>query len=412
MLDYDALFGGGLDVNALDAFAPPPTPKPQARANALRTKPTRTSTSVSPTVGSQEPVTMNAAQTRSHLGQQALGDIESAQAEIDKYTGPQDYTAMQDYAKQRTKQGQHSLLLALAAQTAGQEFAPIGGAYLKQAMEARTPLKTATGIIDDMGQHIEDPQAKAEQRIKLAQARMAKAQQVLQSNATAEEKAAAQAESNALRREIAAGNNALRQMTAGLAQQNAAGVAQGRVMNQANQLRDDFAKATEKPREALRAAQQVTSLVPDLQKMNAQQQQATVFAFMRMLDPGSVVRESEYALAEKGKGLLDMVANYPTQLASGKKLTPQQVLNMQELSHEIIKQQQRLIDEAQTNYASVATQAGIPVNYVLPGYRPAGGGAADAGPAPGAVRVKGAPAPSAAPASPDAPPPGAVRVKR
>ena len=136
-----------------------------------------------------------------------------------------------------------------------------------------------------------------------------------------------------------------------------------------------------------------------------------VYGFMKALDPGSVVRESEYALAERGKGLLDTVSNYGTQLATGKKLTPQQVMNMQALAADIAVQQEKLIREHEGNYVAIAQQAGIPLNYVVPGYK--GGGAAGGKPArpAGAVVPDNAPAPAAPAAAPARPtrPPGAVQ---
>jgi len=191
-----------------DLFAPPPTPKSAVQTAALRTRPKRESTSITQNVAAEYPTPTNAPQvdprSRAGMGQQAVSDIEKYQAEIDKYSGPQDYTAMQNYARERAQGGQKSLLLHLAAQTAGKEYEPIGGAYLKRAMAARDPLKTATGFIDETGQHIEDPQAQAEQRMKFAQAKIARAEQILQSNAAAEEKAEAQRQMIEARKEMLA----------------------------------------------------------------------------------------------------------------------------------------------------------------------------------------------------------------
>jgi hypothetical protein len=45
---------------------------------------------------------------------------------------------------------------------------------------------------------------------------------------------------------------------------------------------------------------------------------------MKILDPGSVVRESELALAMGAGGLMDKVQNYANMVFTGKKLTPSQ----------------------------------------------------------------------------------------
>ena len=46
--------------------------------------------------------------------------------------------------------------------------------------------------------------------------------------------------------------------------------------------------------------------------------------YMKVLDPGSVVRESELALAMGAGGLMDKVQNYANMVLTGKKLTPSQ----------------------------------------------------------------------------------------
>jgi hypothetical protein len=51
---------------------------------------------------------------------------------------------------------------------------------------------------------------------------------------------------------------------------------------------------------------------------------AAATKFMKLLDPGSVVRESELGMAMAATGLVDRMQNYVQMMASGQKLTPQQ----------------------------------------------------------------------------------------
>lgn len=51
---------------------------------------------------------------------------------------------------------------------------------------------------------------------------------------------------------------------------------------------------------------------------------AAATKFMKLLDPGSVVRESELAMAMQTTGMVDRISNYHQMLLSGQKLTPQQ----------------------------------------------------------------------------------------
>jgi hypothetical protein len=176
-----------------------------------------------------------------------------------------------------------------------------------------------------------------------------------------------------------------------------------RAFRQANTLRDDYTKATQKQTEAQFQAKQVLNTIPNLNTMNAQQQMAVTYAFMRMLDPGSVVRESEYAMAERSRGVLDQLSNLPEQLRAGKRLTPTQVAQMQQVAQDIITQMDSVVKEKQGYFVDIARRYRLDPGNVIPGYMPA------AGAPEGAVRPRGATSPATTDFS--LPPPGAVRPR-
>lgn len=404
------LYGGfgstPIDDDILSMFGGTPSlSKPQAQAQALRTKPRRESTSITQNVVEQSPAVSS---RRALSDQQATGQINAAQQEIDKYTGPQDYTAMQDYAKQRAGGGQKSLLLALAAQTAGKEYAPVGAAYLKRAMESREPLKTATGFIDETGQHIEDPQAQAMQRLKVAEAKMARAQQILQSNASAEEKAAAQQETLALRREQMQATMALRQMSASIAQQGAAGRNDDRRFRGEDRMKNDFEQVTKSSREGLQATTQIKPLLATAanRKLNNVEQQALITLFNKFLDPGSVVREGEFDRMAKGMGLGNMVANWQDKILQGSIITPAMVADIGRVAAMYEKDALQNLQQQAQQYEVTSRSRGYDPEAVVTDPRFRSQPAPAAGPPEGAVRVKGA-----QPAPAGGPPPGAVRLK-
>jgi hypothetical protein len=62
---------------------------------------------------------------------------------------------------------------------------------------------------------------------------------------------------------------------------------------------------------------------------------AAATKFMKLLDPGSVVRESELAMAMSASGALDRARNYAELRISGKKLTPTQRKDFQQLSDQL-----------------------------------------------------------------------------
>jgi hypothetical protein len=61
-----------------------------------------------------------------------------------------------------------------------------------------------------------------------------------------------------------------------------------------------------------------------LQNPSPANDMAAATKFMKLLDPGSVVRESELNMAMQASGVLDRMANYHNLLLKGQKLTPQQ----------------------------------------------------------------------------------------
>jgi hypothetical protein len=88
-----------------------------------------------------------------------------------------------------------------------------------------------------------------------------------------------------------------------------------------NQLADDFARdskdyiARSESYDTVSAASQDASAAGDL---------SLIFAFMKMLDPGSVVREGEFATAQNSTGVPDRVRNKYNEVLSGVRLNPAQ----------------------------------------------------------------------------------------
>jgi hypothetical protein len=69
--------------------------------------------------------------------------------------------------------------------------------------------------------------------------------------------------------------------------------------------------------------------------------------FMKLLDPGSVVRESELGMALAATGVLDRATNYVNTLKYGKVLTPAQTADFKNITskiYEAAQSQQKTID--------------------------------------------------------------------
>lgn len=84
---------------------------------------------------------------------------------------------------------------------------------------------------------------------------------------------------------------------------------------------------------------------------------SAIFAYMKMLDPGSVVREQEFANAQNAAGIPDRVRNLYNQALKGTRLNPTQ-------REEFMAEARRLADGAQDRITGVSREyQGIAEEY-------------------------------------------------
>lgn len=128
------------------------------------------------------------------------------------------------------------------------------------------------------------------------------------------------------------------------------------------ELRDDYRKDSANFVEISRQAKIIESSLND---DSAAGTLASATAFMKMLDPGSVVRESELAMAMKTNGALDRMGNYINVIQSGQVLTAQQKQDFAKL----IKAYSNASNEAQRNlnkkYGQIASEYGLDPKRVV-----------------------------------------------
>lgn len=98
-----------------------------------------------------------------------------------------------------------------------------------------------------------------------------------------------------------------------------------RMFGREQQLTADYTKATQTHAERAREVGTIVTIGRDAARGIPQAQIALVFGYMKMLDPGSVVRESEYATAENARGVPDHVRNLWNKVKDGTRLSPTQV---------------------------------------------------------------------------------------
>lgn len=126
-----------------------------------------------------------------------------------------DYSAFQRLARDRQAQGQSSMLNALAAQFAGEQFQPIQAQYLKRAMAAQEPVNIGNrGFVGADGQVVIDPMYQREKTIDNLRRRAVDLERLATNAETAAEREAARREQNTLMNEF-------RKMQADTARMNA-----------------------------------------------------------------------------------------------------------------------------------------------------------------------------------------------
>jgi hypothetical protein len=317
-----------------------------------------------------------------------MSERERYMKQLEAANAPPDYSKMQEFAKQRSGQGRQSLLLALAAQAAGQGMEPMGGAFLKQAMAAQQPIKMGGGLITPEGQFIVDPEAQAERKMKLYEGRVAHIDKLLQGKLDRDSRAELRREQNALTQKIAEGNQAIRAMAASAAAGNAADRQQQGNWRIADSLSKQFDAQVKEFGQELAATQKVKQLAPTAlgRPPNAVEQQSMMILLNKFLDPGSVVREGEFSRVAQAQGFIDRAQNYYNQIAKGQPLGPQLIKDIGGMADLYEKAARSKITEVGDLYSEKARRRGLdPMDVVVtPYYTHKGQGSSPAAEAPAA----------------------------
>jgi len=309
---------------------------------------------------------------RKRLGtvQQELDDIDSKDVNM---------SGLQEFARQQGQAGEMASLNALAAQFAGEGFRPLQAQFLKRAAAAAEPVKVGGGMLTPQGQFIKDPVAARDTR-----------------------RAALERQALGLEKQIGEGERAEQARLDRLAQQErdfdlrAQGVQTQRMLadfrinqpkpedskafTRATNLRNELTKRSDKIQEGTRHAETVLTLLtdPTIAK-DPTKQVSLVFAFGKMLDPESVVRESEYALIAQARGMFESLLQKPDQIMTGARLAPNQLASMRQIAQQLFAGSTQRRNDLMDYYRGIAQRNNIPVEDVLPmgaSAAPGGGGPA------------------------------------
>jgi hypothetical protein len=92
---------------------------------------------------------------------------------------------------------------------------------------------------------------------------------------------------------------------------------------------------------------------------------ALIFNFMKMLDPGSTVRETEFANAENAKGVDENVRSVWNKLKTGERLTPEQRADFLGQAENLFGAQKAFADQAKGYYSALAKRRGLNADNVV-----------------------------------------------
>lgn len=92
---------------------------------------------------------------------------------------------------------------------------------------------------------------------------------------------------------------------------------------------------------------------------------ALIFSYMKLLDPNSVVRETEFANAQNAAGVPDMVRNYWNRALRGERLNEKQRKDFTNKSGTIYKSRLRQIEPTMEQYRDLAKKRNLDPNDVI-----------------------------------------------
>lgn len=155
-------------------------------------------------------------------------------------------------------------------------------------------------------------------------------------------------------------------------------------LTSAKQFQDDYYRDSKTYVTVRNAYQQVAGAA---QNPDAAGDLSLIFGYMKMLDPNSVVRETEFANAQNAAGVPDQVRNLYNRAMSGERLNPNQRKQFVGQANRIMKSAHDNQQRVRKTYGTRAEKFGIDPTMVLDDDEPMPG----AGAAPAAAPDGGAP---------------------
>jgi len=133
------------------------------------------------------------------------------------------------------------------------------------------------------------------------------------------------------------------------------------VMDQENKLRTEFTGLT---KDFTKIRDSYSRILAVSEEPSAAGDLALIFNYMKMLDPGSVVRESEFATAQNAGSVPEAVRNTYNRLLSGERLGETR-MDFITQARNLFESQRTMLDEMAGNYRNIAERQGLDVSNVI-----------------------------------------------
>ena len=134
------------------------------------------------------------------------------------------------------------------------------------------------------------------------------------------------------------------------------------IRTQENKLRTEFNPFKNQFQEAQTAQDKV---VKSLARQTAAGDVSAVFAYMKVLDPSSVVREGEQATARNAAGIPERIRNAYNRTLTGESLTPEQRQDFLETSQSLFESEKDKYEVNKKVYEDIAVRQGLNVLNVI-----------------------------------------------
>ena len=128
-----------------------------------------------------------------------------------------------------------------------------------------------------------------------------------------------------------------------------------------NSLRNQYLGQAKTFQDVARAARGVRALS---QEMNPAEQMALIFSTMKMLDPGSTVREGEYATAQNTTGALGQLWNMYNKAKDGKFLDQTQIANFRAMVDDQYGAAEEAYVQTLEHYQALADRYSMPAGMI------------------------------------------------